>query len=547
MGVPYYFKYVATNMSHAVIKTIDKIPTILYIDFNGMIYEARNIVCSNVSLKDAKKIVLDYHICSEVVKLLEKVINSIGIAHLETVYIAIDGIAPFAKMNQQRQRRFKSAKESAILKQIDIDAGKIKDTPTWDSNTITPGTKFMERLNEHLNSYIETLKNKYNKIIIILDSSSNQGEGEHKLFKHLEDNRQNHLRHQKVIYGLDADLIILALLRGYSYTYLYREASYYPFEMRENDEGYLYMDANLLRNEIINEFYIETMDKKNVMIDYVFLTYLLGNDFLPNLFILKIQKGGFDLICELYKKGYQRFKVHLIHKDMTINIEFFKFIIAGLVKKEDVILKELSYEHRKFKPFIKPNVSEYEKKKMLVHFYPYMIGEKDTILLGENGWKERFYTYWLDGNYDNFMINAMVKNYVEGLIWILKYYTIGCVDWFWFYEYPIAPCLDDLLNYLDKYPKKSIDVSFKGDTIDYNIYNMYQLLTVLPKTSIKSIPKLWRPIITNHAFNYLYPTQFNIKTLYKRYYHDCYPILPKLEKSLYIQLKNKVEELLEII
>ena len=48
---------------------------------------------------------------------------------------------------------------------------------------------------------------------------------------------------------------------------------------------------------------------------------------------------------------------------MTINIEFFKFIIAGLVKKEDVILKELSHEHRKFKPFIKPNISEYEKKK----------------------------------------------------------------------------------------------------------------------------------------------------------------------------------------
>ena len=64
---------------------------------------------------------------------------------------------------------------------------------------------------------------------------------------------------------------------------------------------------------------------------------------------------------------------------------------------------------------------------------------------------------------------------------------------------------------------------------------------------IKAIPKLWRPIITNHVFNYLYPTQFNIKTLYKRYYHDCYPILPKLEKSLYNQLKIKVDELLAII
>ena len=48
----------------------------------------------------------------------------------ELVYIAIDGPCPKPKMVQQRLRRYKSAKEKKV----------------WDTNAITPGTKFMENL-----------------------------------------------------------------------------------------------------------------------------------------------------------------------------------------------------------------------------------------------------------------------------------------------------------------------------------------------------------------------------------------------------------------
>ena len=69
-----------------------------------------------------------------------------------TLFMAIDGPAPRAKMNQQRSRRFKAAKEradkeaetSALRAEI-LAAGK---TPPpegggtkFDSNVITPGTQ----------------------------------------------------------------------------------------------------------------------------------------------------------------------------------------------------------------------------------------------------------------------------------------------------------------------------------------------------------------------------------------------------------------------
>ncbi len=50
------------------------------------------------------------------------------------LFIAIDGVAPRAKMNQQRQRRFRNAKSSTAAEPLN----KAKESP-FDSNCITPG------------------------------------------------------------------------------------------------------------------------------------------------------------------------------------------------------------------------------------------------------------------------------------------------------------------------------------------------------------------------------------------------------------------------
>lgn len=65
------------------------------------------------------------------------------------------GVAPRAKMNQQRQRRFRTAMEAKEALNARIAAGeKIPDAPMFDSNCITPGTEFMQKLSNHLRFFV---------------------------------------------------------------------------------------------------------------------------------------------------------------------------------------------------------------------------------------------------------------------------------------------------------------------------------------------------------------------------------------------------------
>lgn len=547
MGVPYYFKYLTTNISDCVLPHIHNIPTVLYLDFNSIIYEARTIVCRQEKYIGCKKIILEYAICEEVIRLLTKIVDSIGAYKLHTIYIAIDGVAPMAKMVQQQQRRFKSAFETELIKNIAKEENIADDKVSWDSNAITPGTKFMERLINHLDGFICYIKLLCPELECILDSSKNPGEGEHKLFRYMDIHKEEHTSLQKVIYGLDADLIVLSILRGYERMYLYREASYYPFKLEEHWE-YLYMDVGVLRKTIVESYWIDNLmdNEQRCVTDYVFLTFLLGNDFIPNVFILRIQKGGFEKLNELYRQGFFRFKCHLISKDFRIHGDFFRYILEGLYRSEDIELKDLAQDFAKFRPRLNPNQSEYEKRVEMVNFYPNSVGELDTIQLGEDGWRERFYEYWLDCKPDSFMIDGMVANYIEGLHWILKYYLIGCPDWLWFYKFPVAPCLKDLLAFMRKNKDRYLQHEFTISNVDED-YNLLQLALVLPKSSSKCVPKYWRHIVNHNNLWYLHPNQFVLKTLYKKYYHDCVAILPKINENVLDVIKNLKKRLSDIV
>ncbi|CAG8667291.1 4601_t:CDS:2, partial [Paraglomus occultum] len=159
----------------------------------------------------------------EILKYTERIISMIRPRKL--LYLAIDGVAPRAKMNQQRSRRFRTAQEARekdeeaakqmeeIEAELNIAQGgmvdpELREKKTWDSNCITPGTEFMANLSTCLRYWIsEKLNNDpgWAKLKIILSDASVPGEGEHKIMDFVRAQRsssQYDPNTKHVIYGL---------------------------------------------------------------------------------------------------------------------------------------------------------------------------------------------------------------------------------------------------------------------------------------------------------------------------------------------------------
>ena len=138
MGIPAYFSNLIRKYPNIIKQLIQSELPInhFYLDSNSVVYDvARNISADEITDSVANMII------AGVISKIEEYISVVQ--PTTTIMIALDGTPPIAKLEQQRQRRYKSWYTGEIIKSIK------KNTTIDPFNTveITCGTKFMKELN----------------------------------------------------------------------------------------------------------------------------------------------------------------------------------------------------------------------------------------------------------------------------------------------------------------------------------------------------------------------------------------------------------------
>ncbi len=544
MGIPWYFyniynKYNTENDLTIDEQLISKLDIeYLFLDYNSMIHPcSQQEINTNESL-DEKNI--EENIILNCLNYTRYIISVIKPKYL---YIMIDGVAPRAKINQQRERRFKSH----FFKSLILDSNS-ENKVNWNSNKITPGTLFMDKLISELQKFKTQMENDNLKIII--SDSNNCGEGEHKMMKIISNNCKTQLDKKICIYGLDADLIMLSLINNIGDNIILLRDNTFNTKLNECKRVYTYLNIHKLKTYICKDLRLENINLTenrisdlNLIYDYIFLCFLLGNDFLEHIPSLFIKEGGINVILKCYNVVIGKYKSNLINlKELNnknwngcINLDMLKDIFYNLSKSENYFFKNIYSAYKTNKSIYKDiydlntiNINENSN----VYFYT-----EDKIKYNENGYKTRYYKYYNINDIDD-----ACEKYLTGLYWILGYYNNHNHDnWSWYYPYHGVPFVSDIHTYLckskDTFLKNSIGLqkSNPNSTLE-------QLFLVLPKESLLEIIKekddvIYRKLLRifnteSKMLNEYYPNKIYLDVINKSYLWESKVFLKNISTDI---------------
>jgi 5'-3' exoribonuclease 2 len=528
MGIPFYFSYLIKN-HREVLKKYSKHSMIvdnLFIDANPLIYNSVN--------RDKQ---VEYsHIVGSVINQIAELIATFS--PQKSTFIAFDGVAPVSKLEQQRGRRYKRRFE------LHDEEG----TPTFNTIEITPGTPFMKYLNEELSNHFSNMSS------IIYTGPNECGEGEHKIFQHIRTHRQEIGADTNVIYGLDADLIMLCLnhITHSENIYLFRETPHFIQaidDTLEPNETYV-LDINRLSTTIHSQV-------RMTPADYMFSCFFLGNDFLPHFPAINIRTGGVTKLMDTFKEIVDNqtpstpFGSFVIETSMGVAINWIdvRRFVSELAKKEQrYIENEIKLRDRKQVNYYPSNTRE-ELRKKLNDLPSYERELEKSIQPYRKGWQDRYYIslFGLKKPPTEKFIQDVCNNYLQGLEWTLKYYTGECPDWRWHYRYHYPPLLEDLVYSIPATTSFSFFQREPGSPPPKGAINeMTQLCYVLPTENLDLVPPHIREsVLDEHPEWYIgagnsgSEEDVDFIWAFCKYFFEAHPILPEIDVD---ELERIVED-----
>ena len=502
MGIPAYYKKLTHSIPGLVSSHHHEVAW-LFMDFNCLIYYCIGLQPEyDGDLWENGLIESVVSCCKEIVK---------EVKPTEGVYIAIDGVVPMAKMRQQRLRRFKSVwelqngKGSYAADQQGLMANQQGRSATlikkWNTNAITPGTVFMDKLCTRLQTMCD--ENQW-----MFSGCLESGEGEHKIMAQW---RRGIYKGPIAVYGLDADLIVLSLLgqatNQLGTIWLFREVksmdkpldklnALKPLDKANALATYEWFSIDLLRDHLMRP---SELCKNYSIISYCLAMSILGNDFLPSSLGLKMRDGGHDELLHCL--------LELIDADMNI-------IEENLIE----LFRRLSQtEHHRIMNYIKV------KQRQASYSTEKGLGEQNWPLSQiedlRGDWVAR-YTKLAGPSMES------CKEYINGIKWIWSYYTGKSVCYNWYYPYVLPPLWSALVTYLNSHTmclQSEMPICVRIE----ELRPVEQLVLVLPLESWSLIPACPEKRISMIAPQF-FPSTFEFESVGKRFFWECEAMIPIL-------------------
>ncbi|CEM15604.1 unnamed protein product [Vitrella brassicaformis CCMP3155] len=509
----------------------DQIPEFdnFYLDMNGIIHG-----CTHGNT--GKSFVKEEDVWTSVFQYINHLFYIVKPKRL--IYMAVDGVAPRAKMNQQRSRRFRAAQDNKESKE---KAEAMGDTSNrFDSNCITPGTEFMDRLTKHLQYFVFKKIQQdplWQGIDVILSGPDVPGEGEHKIMDFIRRSKAQpgydpNTRH--CLYGLDADLIMLSLASHEPHFALLREEIIFGKQKTQGIEHRVLTKKEklqLLHISLVREYldlemrpgpkYLSKLkykyDPERVIDDFILFCFLAGNDFLPHLEFADIGEGGLGMIMQKYKTYLETWNEDGGDPWLTRNC-------GEVCWYQLVVFLEHFRDH------------EDDALETKLEDNAWFIGKRKTVGAVEDGDESedrsgdftgpptstedvRARYYWikmkmnLNQHEGREMRNNLLQSYIEGLQWVLFYYYRGAPSWIWFYPFHYPPYVIDLLNYG---PLRMKSIHDPPPKIEFELGHPFkpfqQLMAVLPSACAYLLPEMYRDLMMNPRSPIcdFYPQTFDI-------------------------------------
>ena len=525
MGVPSYFSYIIKHYSNIIRKRLSLPSAVnhLFMDCNSIIYDSfyemeKGGLFVNLSHSELETLLINRAIAK--IKELIRYISP-----TKTVFIAFDGVAPFAKMDQQRQRRYKSAFMSTI------DYGDKKASPkcTWNTAAITPGTQFMDNLSQAISDAFLNTEHIYMVDNMYVSCSDEPGEGEHKLFQYIRDH--NLEKDVVTVYGLDSDLIMLSIfhIQYCANIFVFREAPEFLKSSItcEGDETpgsaeFYFMDIQTLCKSILSEMRC-TYSHDSRIYDYVFMCFFLGNDFMPHIPSINIRNNGIQILMDTYRNVIGAYEERcFINNAREIEWKWVYAYIDELAKHErEHLIREHDIRDKWDKRYWSEKTPEDRQK--LVDSCPVIYRASENYIAPKSEyWEERFYRqlFHLERTRDN--VREICKKYMGMIEWVYVYYTKGCKDWRYRYGYDYGPLLKDISD-MGISIVQSLDLVNNKETKCNEYAAMAQLCYVLPPSQYGLIDERLRKRLKHEE------TEFEYETGYCRYTWEGHIMTRKVE------------------